>query len=887
MTNLHQGVDAVPVYFLCYARIDSPLADRIEAKLANRRRRGQLAVWRDLRNLEAGAHYTPEIEAVLQTVVGAIVLVSDEWYASEYVQVYEWPLIARRNEREDLFRVFILATTLLDDDDELRSTYNFINDNYWQLRYAPDELRDQILTRLSDQLAKHASSVGLAPALDHTVRAKDDRESFALASHAIATNEQIGPARSSINGSTVKLSGVPPLPRNFVEPPEMQVIIDRIRSPSASRIVGLCGEGGTGKTILAACAAQRLVYDFRDGVYWVTVGERATSADVIRLHAELLARLDATPDRAIRDLNEGKILLEAALAQMHILLIVDDVWHPWHARAFDVMTSSRASRILITSRSFQTIPANSTAIDVDRLSDSEAKEFLATTAGVPPNRADLACVLDVAGGLRLALAVLAATVRADGWTVVVDRLDGLHNRFGRGDEASSAHKALHVGIASLDDSERNCLWTLAAFPSDTSVPLSVLTKLWNAAPVTANIASRLEERELVTVSRDTSGRVALLPHDHVHDFLMLECPQPVADTHLRIWELANTLSPTPAELIDVEPYVWDRFVWHAVRADLNSASLLAIASDPHWLTSRIHLAGVQAAEQDLTAIAERTGLAGDAPLSRLCRVLRHGGLFEDLGAADLAESLGCWADAVGLVFGPGDRRARLVFGGLPIPSESMIRTIRGHASAVWGVAYSPNGMRIATASLDGTARIWSPETGEQFATLGGHTGEVWSLAYSPDGARIATASRDGTARIWNSDTGELLIILKGHTDEVRDVAFSPDGARIATASRDGTARIWNPTTGESLRTLEGHTGEVWGLAYAPDGKRVATASFDKTARFWNPQTGEMLATVEGQPDVARSVRSRRRSLRHRVRRQERGRLEHRDVFTSIRACRPY
>ncbi len=71
---------------------------------------------------------------------------------------------------------------------------------------------------------------------------------------------------------------------------------------------------------------------------------------------------------------------------------------------------------------------------------------------------------------------------------------------------------------------------------------------------------------------------------------------------------------------------------------------------------------------------------------------------------------------------------------------------------------------------------------------------VKGVAWSPDGERIATASRDRTARLWSVGTGVELAILAVHDDWSEDVAWSPDGERIATASRDRTARVWEAAT---------------------------------------------------------------------------------------------
>jgi WD40 repeat protein len=123
--------------------------------------------------------------------------------------------------------------------------------------------------------------------------------------------------------------------------------------------------------------------------------------------------------------------------------------------------------------------------------------------------------------------------------------------------------------------------------------------------------------------------------------------------------------------------------------------------------------------------------------------------------------------------------------------------------------------------------------GAERLRLVGHEDAVWSTAFSPDGARIVTASLDGTARVWDAETGAEIAVLRGHEDAVRGAAFSPDGARVVTASADRTARLWDAASGAEIAALRGHEDAVWSAAFSPDGTRVVTASADRTARLWD------------------------------------------------------
>jgi serine/threonine protein kinase len=109
---------------------------------------------------------------------------------------------------------------------------------------------------------------------------------------------------------------------------------------------------------------------------------------------------------------------------------------------------------------------------------------------------------------------------------------------------------------------------------------------------------------------------------------------------------------------------------------------------------------------------------------------------------------------------------------------------------------------------------------------------IRSLAWSPNGLRVASASNDKTVKLWDPQTGQILFTYKGHTDAVKVVAWSPDGKYLASGGVDTTVQVWDPQTGKTVFTYKGHFGTVYGLAWSKASKYIASGDAHNLVQVW-------------------------------------------------------
>ena len=166
-----------------------------------------------------------------------------------------------------------------------------------------------------------------------------------------------------------------------------------------------------------------------------------------------------------------------------------------------------------------------------------------------------------------------------------------------------------------------------------------------------------------------------------------------------------------------------------------------------------------------------------------------------------------------------------------VDAEAPLKIYKGHKDEVNAVKWSPSGKYLASCSDDCTAKVWevdSDRTGPLYDFVS-HDQEIYTIKWSPTGPGssntskqllLATASFDGSIRVWNMQDGSCFSYFNRHRDSVYSVAFSPSGDYLASGSLAGQMYIWDVAEGKCIKSYKGK-GDIFEVAWNKEESRVA------------------------------------------------------------------
>ena len=199
-----------------------------------------------------------------------------------------------------------------------------------------------------------------------------------------------------------------------------------------------------------------------------------------------------------------------------------------------------------------------------------------------------------------------------------------------------------------------------------------------------------------------------------------------------------------------------------------------------------------------------------------------------------------------------------------------------HKRGLWMADFSPDGSRIATASIDGTLKVWDAASGRLMRTIDADAASVpfglgpllkglgisripiMCVEFSPDGRHVAAGSfavkiplkeSNGVVTVWDVATGQQMLKFENQLGVVLSLAYSPDGRYLSSSSinPDNTFVISDAKTGKVVKVVRGHRSQVHRLHYSPDGRLIVASDTDGTVKIWDAATFREVRSIDAHP----------------------------------------
>ncbi|CAH1277249.1 APAF1 [Branchiostoma lanceolatum] len=667
-----------------------------------------------------------------------------------------------------------------------------------------------------------------------------------------------------------------------------------------SNVVGVVGEAGAGKTVLALHVARKLI-ELGKKVFWISVGTRPDILHYLtRLATAMVGR-----QRFFSELSKVVNFLMSFTADKDYVVILDDVQD--EADVTDAVCSLAGNCVVFMSCRSQDmlvrlhVPPSNVHV-LGGLTATTAGLLLLRSAGLhgelkqgDPRADAVASIVQECNCVPAATAFVGSSVwnpkDPDWWKGTARDLKETEN-----DPYTSKilGKALHVSYDSLrGETVRLCLIDCCVFQPDRDVPLTTLIMFWKYRRNIYESSARGALYQLFSRSFVHRGgqHSSYRFHASVLSYVKTKLKEPESQLHRDLLESCRAVGGgTWAECLQ-DGYYFENAAHHFVRAGWTS-TLVNLLTSYRWLKAKLTHADVTSLLSDFRDLKALTPFA--SPIQEVLDTIRLAGRVLSIDKSQFeGQFLGRLLESshprIQKLICDMQQEPRGDFALYPSsaclvrPGGCLVRSYCGHTDAVMCVAVTnfPDRRRVFTGCRDFTIRAWELGSGRDLGVLRGHRGEVCALHLRKDDRLLASASCDCTIRLWDTNRLELSATLTGHEARVTGVAFTLDGRGLVSCSQDGVLKVWEDTVqipsvaklsvyktsrtrslssyGSSWniqKDIAAHSSQIMDLCFYHCSSGVATCAADSLIKLWDLQEKDptkRVGTLRGHRDIVRSV----------------------------------
>ena len=599
----------------------------------------------------------------------------------------------------------------------------------------------------------------------------------------------------------------------------------------------LIGQGGIGKTQLAALYVHTYKAAYPVGIFWLNCADHSAKAILRQIAGAFAPAFDLDSrlqDIEARDRELAERWLSKVWNRTDVLLVADNLERPELLESLAGLISSNLTALgctlLVTTR-FRGL-SGCRDLEIERLNHSASCTVLRQESGLQRLDGDedaaLARVASSLGGLPLTLRMAGALVREHGarFTVLAKalRADGVIEILDE-DPCLLADYRANVDRA-LQGLIEECLKSLPKHRAEWQRLLKAVAMIPENTVIRSEFLRYLVVDEAETDALRDPYHLALRG---LYDRNLIEHPDNKKTT-IRLHSL-------------IHEYFSKKLDQEFVEQTLNRASGNLLAPDSLSKLTDVEalMLGNELGELPVSG----TGLGALRNIiSRQTHNIRSGhALLPQLHAQALLDSEDRLASRIKDVM--QNRHLRLSWS-TASTDPAQVRFLVGHRDNVLFCVFNTDGTQALSASDDCNAILWDVKKGEPIQTLIGHQRAVLCCAFSPDGKSALTASEDKTLIHWNLRTGIPIRRLVGHEGAVVACEFCPDGDRAFSASKDWTLVLWDLETGESVKSYqEGHERGIQSCSFAADCSQALITYFDRSLSLCDLSTVARLSRLPG------------------------------------------